>query len=62
MLVRVVAPYFVAGFVIEAGYVVEAAPIIRYMQWRKWTAERARAYIAKRGWRATIVKGHAPCP
>lgn len=54
MLVRVVAPHFVAGFVVEDGHVVETAPIIRYMH--RWTADRAREYIKRKGWRATIIK------
>lgn len=56
MLVRVVAPHFVAGFIVEDGHVVQAADIIRYMEWRRWSVDRARDYIRRKGWKATIVK------
>lgn len=62
-LVRVVAPHFVAGFILEAGHVIEAAPIIRYMQRRRWTADQARRYLARKRWKAFIVQqDKAPCP
>lgn len=57
-LVRVVAMtkvgklHFVAGFETD-GIVRRAAPIIGYMV--GWSDARARAYIAKRGWRAMVV-------
>ena len=53
MLVRVVAPHFVAGLVIENGRCVEAAPIL------KWALNKGedflRGYIKSKGWRATVV-------
>jgi len=54
MLVRVLAPHFVAGFVIRQDRVIEAAPILRRKLLGK-TTEAARAEIAKNGWRAHIV-------
>ena len=54
-LVRVVAPHFVAGFVVRDGRCVEAAPILRrHLMGR--TVEEARAIIAGKGWRAHIVR------
>lgn len=57
LLVRVVAPHFVAGLVLDdAGIVRQAAPIL------KWTIGKPRAYLradfAKRGWRAEVVQVH----
>jgi hypothetical protein len=51
-LVRVVAPHFVAGFESD-GTVRRTAPILKVM--RGWTDERARRYIARKGWKASIV-------
>lgn len=51
-LVRVVAPHFVAGFVTD-GAISFAAPILKYML--GWPDDRARSYIASKGWNATIV-------
>jgi hypothetical protein len=63
-LVRIVALtaagklHFVAGFESDGtpgnpGTVRRAAPIIGYMV--GWSDARARAYIARRGWRAAVV-------
>jgi len=51
-LVRVVAPHFVAGFETD-GIVQRTAPILK--QLRGWTDDRARKYIARKGWRASVV-------
>jgi hypothetical protein len=51
-LVRVVAPHFVAGFETD-GIVRRAAPIIKYMVGK--TNDEARAYIQKKGWKASVV-------
>ena len=49
-LVRVVAPHFVAGLVVEGRTVVRAAPILRWMVGEPW--DLVRAYIAGKGWKA----------
>ena len=51
-LVRVVAPHFVAGFETD-GIVRRTAPILKRMH--GWTDDRARKYISRKGWRASIV-------
>ena len=51
-LVRVVAPHFVAGFESD-GIVRRTAPILKQM--RGWTDDRARKYIQRKGWKASIV-------
>lgn len=56
-LVRVVAPHFVAGFETD-GIVRRAAPILMRHLIGK-TDEQARAYIASKGWRASVVADHA---
>jgi hypothetical protein len=54
MLVRVEAPHFVAGIVLENDEVTRAAPIL------KWTLGKDRAYLRTyfrtKGWRATVIK------
>ncbi len=44
MMLRVVAPHFVAG-IVRSGPV---APIIRYM--KGWTLREIESYCAKKGW------------
>jgi len=51
-LVRVVAPHFVAGFESD-GTVRRTAPILKTL--RGWTDNRARNYLARKGWRASVV-------
>lgn len=53
LLVRVVAPHFVAGFVVADCVVDHAAPILAFMV--GWPSERAREYLARKGWPASIV-------
>jgi hypothetical protein len=48
VLVRIVAPHFVAGLDARAGRVVNAAPIIRYMM--GWDGAQVAAYCARKGW------------
>jgi hypothetical protein len=54
ILVRVVAPHFVAGLIIENDACVRAAPILA------WTLGRGtlylRSYFRRKGWKSTIVK------
>ncbi len=52
-LVRVVSPFFVAGFESD-GFVRRAAPIISYMV--GWSDDRVRKYVANRDWKASIVE------
>jgi hypothetical protein len=48
-LVRITAPHFCAGLVFDrAGYVTEAAPILKYMiGWHISVVER---YVGRKGW------------
>lgn len=58
MLVRVVAPHFVAGLVFDDGpgelaVCTHAAPILRYMVgWRRY---RVRSWIANNRWDESFV-------
>lgn len=47
-MLRIEAPNFVAGVVLENERVVETAPILRYML--GWTAARVAMFGYKRGW------------
>jgi hypothetical protein len=51
-LVRVVAPHFVAGFESD-GIIRRTAPILKQM--RGWTDDRARKYMARKGWKASVL-------
>jgi hypothetical protein len=53
-LIRVVAKHFVAGFETD-GTVRRAAPILKYLV--GWSDDRARKYIASKGWKASIIEG-----
>lgn len=52
VLVRVVGPGFVAGFETD-GIVRRTAPILKQM--RGWTDKRAREYMARKGWKASVI-------
>ena len=55
MLVRVVAPHFVAGLVLTDDTCTDAAPIMR------WAIGKHRAFLSeyfrRKGWKAAII----PC-
>lgn len=55
-LVRVVAPHFVAGFETD-GVVRRTAPILKRML--GMDDERARKYIKRKGWKASVVPEQA---
>ena len=59
MLVRIVAPDFVAGFETD-GTVRRAAPIISYML--GWPNAKVREHVKAMGWRASIVVSGWPRP
>jgi hypothetical protein len=46
--IRITAPWFVAGVVIEEGKVVRAAPIVKYMV--GWPKASVIKYSRGRGW------------
>lgn len=49
MMVRIVAPHFVAG-IVRGGLV---APIIRYM--KGWTLAQIKAYCERKGWAVEVM-------
>lgn len=61
LLVRVVAPHFVAGVLYDEGAdrVAEAAPILSYAV--GWNRARLRTYVERKGWRASIVPDAVMC-
>lgn len=54
MLLRIEAPHFVAGLVVEEGRVKSAAPILRYMV--GWTRSRVAFYCHSKGWRIELCE------
>lgn len=49
-LIRVEAPHFVAGLIVDHGRVTDAAPILRWSVGKQWAW--VASYIErKRGWR-----------
>jgi hypothetical protein len=56
MLVRVEAPYFVAGLIFKMDVCVQAAPILRNACLGR-NAQWCRSYFEHKGWKATIVRG-----
>ncbi len=50
VLIRIVAPHFVAGIVAKDGRVIAAADILRYMEREKWDGRRVAAYCKAKGW------------
>lgn len=63
MLVRVVAPHFVAGIVIGRDrpmgrvQVLEAAPILRWSMGKSWID--LASYFARKGWTHTMTRDPA---
>jgi hypothetical protein len=53
VLMRVIAPHFVAGVVVRGAAIVEAAPIVRYMI--GWNGRRFARYCGERRWRFEVV-------
>jgi len=49
MMLRILAPHFVAG-IVRGGQV---APIIRYM--KGWTYRRILDYCARKGWSVEVI-------
>lgn len=52
-LYRVVAPWFVVGFVCRGGIVTEATGVVKYL--RGWGEERALSYLLERGFEVNQV-------
>jgi hypothetical protein len=48
VLVRIVAPHFVAGIEATNGRVTMTAPILHYM--RGWDGAQVASYCARKGW------------
>lgn len=47
-LLRIEAPHFVTGVVIEGWHVTRAAPIVKYM--KGWDANHVEEYCRRKGW------------
>jgi hypothetical protein len=53
VLIRVVAPHFVAGVVARGRIVIEAAPILRYML--GWDGRHFADYCRHKGWKYEVL-------
>ena len=53
-LIRVVGPHFVAGFAIEDGKVIRAAPILS-KSFIGLSEDDARKIIARFNWKASVI-------
>lgn len=60
ILVRIVAPHFVAGLIVLDDRAIRVAPILHYML--GWPRHQIRAYVAKRGWHANILHNSTKLP
>ena len=60
VLVRVVAPHFVAGLLIEDGRCIAASDMLTWAVGE--TDYHLRTFFANKGWTATIVRDKAPEP
>lgn len=56
MTLQILAPHFVAAVVLEDGEVVQCAPILKWVQYRKLTMSKIRAYCNRKGWEIIIVE------
>ena len=56
ILAQIRADHFTAGLVLHDDDVVEAAPIIRYMERGRWTRAVVRDYCDRRGWKIKVVR------
>ena len=56
ILVRVVAPHFVAGLVIENDRCIQTAPILSWAIGQM--ADDLRRYFEAKGWKASIIPRH----
>lgn len=54
MLVRVVAPHFVAGLVFDGDVVVRTAPILNWAKGKR--RDWLRDYFQQKGWKASVVQ------
>jgi len=56
IIAQITGEHFTAGLVLHDDEVVEAAPVIRYMQKGRWTRAVVRDYCARRGWTVAVVR------
>lgn len=53
MLIRIVAPYFCCGIIVNHPKFNVCAPIIKYMS--GWSKDRVISYCKSKGWNAEIL-------
>jgi len=57
LLIRVEAPHFTAGFIVDNMIVTKAAPIINYLIGK--TEANARRYVQQKGWITSLIVSHS---
>src|SRR3990167_3233072 len=53
MLLQITSPYFCAGAKVRDQTIIQAAPIIRYME--RWNVDKTMQYAKSKGWRAVLL-------
>lgn len=53
MLAQITAPHFCAGIILRDDYVVDAAPILRWMVGK--SRDYVRSYCARKNWTVVVV-------
>jgi len=54
-ILRINAPHFIAGVVLESTVTI-TAPIVKYM--KGWTEEKVYSYCASKGWQIDVIEGN----
>lgn len=54
-MIRITAPHFCAGAIVEAGRITRAAPILCYMI--GWTVGQATRYATDKGGKVEVMNG-----
>lgn len=55
MLIRIVAPHFVAGLILVNDQITRCAPIVAYMKLKQWDPFTIALYCQKKNWQFEII-------
>jgi len=54
-LIQITSPYFCAGVVLKNNVCIKAAPIVKYMKYKKWNTEQITDYCRWKKWKIKNV-------